>query len=88
MNTNESVETTILNVLVEVLNTSTDELRANTVLAAYEWDSLASLEALAQVESRLGVTLDLRLYHGELRVGDLVSLVEDALAAKAVTARR
>jgi acyl carrier protein len=55
-------------------------LRDQPVLAAHDWDSLASLEALAQLESRYDICLDLRAYHAARRVQDLVALVVTATA--------
>jgi acyl carrier protein len=77
----------VLNTLSEVLNEPVDDLRAQPVLAAHEWDSLASLEALAQLESRLAVTLDLRAYHAARTVDDLIDLVAAAAATNAAVGR-
>ena len=52
-----------------------DGLRQQPILAAYEWDSLSSLEALSQLESRLQISLDLRSYQAVRTVADLVALV-------------
>lgn len=82
-----SVETTVLNILSEVLDEPADNLCARRVLAAYEWDSIRLLEALVQMESQLGVTLDLRSYQTARRVDDLVNLVLAAVE-KATTVLR
>ena len=79
-----AVEAVVLNILSEVLNESVGDLRAQPVLAVHEWDSLASLEALSQLENRLGVTLDLRVYHGARTVEDLVGVVAAAVARSTV----
>jgi acyl carrier protein len=76
-----SVETVVVNILSDVLHESVDDLNNHPVLAAYDWDSLSSLEALAQLESQLGVTLDLRSYQGARKVSDLVELVRHAGAS-------
>jgi acyl carrier protein len=73
-----SVETTVVNILSDVLHESVDALHDHPVLAAYDWDSLSSLEALAQLESQLGVTLDLRAYQAARKISDLVDLVRHA----------
>lgn len=82
--TTDPVEATVLRVLGDVLGESEGDLRAQPVLAAHDWDSMASLEALSQLENRLGVTLDLRAYHGVRTIADLVELI----AASGETARR
>jgi len=83
-----SIDTTVLDTVGEVLNEPVGNLRTRPVLAAYEWDSVASLEVLAQLESRLRVTLDLRTYHGARTLQDLVDLVAAAVAAKATADQR
>ena len=77
----ETIEQTVLQVLSEVLRKPIDELRRQPVLAAYKWDSLSSLEALAQLESLLGVSLDLRSYQQTRTVADLVRLVSPAASS-------
>lgn len=78
-----SVEATVVNILSDVLHESVENLHNHPVLAAYDWDSLSSLEALAQLESQLGVTLDLRAYQAARTISDLVDLVQHAGAATA-----
>lgn len=73
-----SVEGTVVSILSDVLHESVEDLRNHPVLAAYDWDSLSSLEALAQLESQLGITLDLRSYQGARTISDLVELVGHA----------
>jgi acyl carrier protein len=77
-----SIEATVLDTLGEVLNESVGDLRAQPVLATYDWDSVVQLEVLAQLESRLGVTLDLRSYHGARTLEDLVELVAAAVSRR------
>jgi acyl carrier protein len=77
-----SIEATVLDTLGEVLNESVGDLRAQPVLATYDWDSVVQLEVLAQLESRLGVTLDLRSYHGARTLDDLVELVAAAVSRR------
>jgi acyl carrier protein len=52
------------------------------VLAAHDWTSLISLEALAEVESRFSISMDLRTFHSARTVPDLAELV----AARTTTA--
>jgi acyl carrier protein len=70
-----TVEDTVLDVLSDVLHEPVDGLRQQPILAVYEWDSLSSLEALSQLESRLQISLDLRSYQAVRTVADLVDLV-------------
>lgn len=81
-----AIDATVLDAVGEVLNEPVEALRAQPVLAAHDWDSISSLEALALLESRLGVTLDLRAYHGARTVDDLVDLV--AAVVSTAAARR
>ena len=69
------VQQTVLTILSDVLRVPVDELRQQPVLASYQWDSLAMLEALAQLESSLGVSLDLRYYQQARTVEDLLALI-------------
>jgi acyl carrier protein len=78
-----SIERTVVTILSDVLHESVEDLNNHPVLAAYDWDSLSSLEALAQLESQFGVTLDLRSYQAARRISDLVELVQHAGATTA-----
>lgn len=67
----------VIDVLAEVLEVPADTLTADTALGEVEnWDSMAALETLTQLESRLGIRLDLRSYHTVRTVGDLVALAQ------------
>lgn len=67
----------VIGVLAEVLEVPADTLTADTALSDEEnWDSMAALETLTQLESRLGIRLDLRSYHTARTVGDLVELTQ------------
>jgi acyl carrier protein len=70
-----SVEAIVLDILADALNESVDNLRRQRVLAAHDWDSMTTLLTLAQLESRFGITVDLRAYHATRTVDDLISLV-------------
>jgi len=80
------VEAIVLDILSDVLNESADDLCERPILASHSWDSMASLEALAQFEHRFGVTLDLRSFHAVRTVDAMVVLVEDAVGARSVPA--
>lgn len=82
------IEAGVLQVLGEVLKQTPDDLRAQPVLAVHDWDSMASLEALSQLESRFAVTLDLRTYHAARTVEDLTGLVVAAGAGEPTADRR
>jgi acyl carrier protein len=88
MNDTASIEASVLTVLSEVLKESPGDLRAQPVLAAHEWDSVASLEALSQLESRFAVALDLRAYHAARTFEDLTDLVATAVASKPTADQR
>ena len=79
-----TVEDTVLDVLSDVLHEPVDGLRQQPILAVYEWDSLSSLEALSQLESRLRISLDLRSYQAVRTVADLVELVSKMPARTAL----
>jgi acyl carrier protein len=72
-----TIEDTVLDVLSDVLREPVAGLRQQPILAVYEWDSLSSLEALSQLESRLKISLDLRSYQAVRTVADLVALVSE-----------
>jgi len=72
------VQQTVLTILSDVLRVPADDLRQQPVLASYQWDSLAMLEALAQLERSLGVSLDLRFYQQARTVDDLLSLIAES----------
>ncbi|MFC0548177.1 acyl carrier protein [Kutzneria chonburiensis] len=74
MTTSTSVEQTVLDVLSQILDTTADELRAQPALASHDWDSFSSLEALAQLESALGVRFDLRTFNAAVTVHDVIAL--------------
>ncbi|MCC8250179.1 acyl carrier protein [Saccharothrix luteola] len=73
--TDTTVEQSVLEILAGALDVSVDVLRDEPVLARHEWDSISSLDALAQLENRLDVTLDLRAFHAARTVEDVVALV-------------
>lgn len=87
MSDTSSVETTVLDVVGEVLRKPVDVLLASPVLAGHDWDSVASLEVLSQLESRLGITLDLRTYHAARTLPDLIGIATAAVAARPAAAR-
>jgi acyl carrier protein len=76
MSDSASVAETVLGILSGVLDETVDDLRARPVLATHEWDSISSLDALSQLESKLGVTLDLRAFHAARTVDDIIALVQ------------
>lgn len=86
MNTEHSnlvpLEQTVLEVLSDALDEPVAALVAEPILAVHDWDSVASLEVLAQLESQLGITLDLRSFHAAREVNDLVELARSALRAE------
>lgn len=81
------IESVVLTILSEVLTEPIDDLLAQPVLAGHEWDSQVQLEALAQLEHRLGITLDLRIYHGARTIEDLIEIVTTAVTAQPAAGR-
>jgi acyl carrier protein len=81
------IEAIVVEALGDVLHEPEADLRARPILATHEWDSLAQLEVLAQVENRTGATLDLRAYHEVRTVADLVDLVTAAVATRSAAVR-
>ena len=77
------IENAVVDILCDVLGEPPGALLGNPELARYEWDSVSSLDALAQIERRFAVTLDLRAYNGIRSVQDLVDLVLGTVAAPA-----
>ncbi|MFD7664666.1 acyl carrier protein [Streptomyces sp. NPDC059788] len=77
--TSEDIGATVLDVVSDVLGRSPEALRDQPVLAAHDWDSIASLEALAQLESGFGIRLELREFHAARTVDDMTALVTAAL---------
>ncbi|MFI9009186.1 acyl carrier protein [Actinosynnema sp. NPDC053489] len=73
--TETTVEQSVLGILAGALDVTVDALREEPVLARHEWDSISSLDALAQLENRLQVSLDLRAFHAARTVDDVVALV-------------
>jgi len=82
------LERAVVDVLTSVLAETEERIRAQPVLARYGWNSLRMLEALAQLESALHITLDLRAYQAAHTVDDLVRLVEETSATQAARLRR
>jgi acyl carrier protein len=67
--------------------TPPEDIRDQPVLAAHAWDSVTMLEVLAQLESRLGGTLDLRAYQAARTVTDLVDLARSTLTSRSPVGR-
>jgi len=80
MNSEIPMERRVRDILADVLSKPTGHLGGETPLATLGWDSLASLEALAQLETELSITLDLRSFHGAHTIAALVDLVAKAVA--------
>jgi acyl carrier protein len=75
------IDNVVLDILSDVLQESTYDLRAEPTLAAHAWTSLASLEVLAQLEAELGIVLDLRAFNAIRAVDALIELVRAAVGA-------
>ncbi|GAA2561169.1 hypothetical protein GCM10010435_36010 [Winogradskya consettensis] len=73
--------TTVAEILAGVLDEPAAALREQPILAAHDWDSLTSLEALAQLEARFHVSLDLTAFNAARTVDDMTALVTAATPA-------
>jgi acyl carrier protein len=82
MTTQNPLKDAVRETIGDVLSLPLADLGDDTVLAAYGWDSLVSLEALAQFEAQFRISLDLRSFHGAHTVGQMVQLVEKAVAGR------
>ncbi|MGA5134111.1 acyl carrier protein [Streptomyces olivoreticuli] len=76
----EDIGAIVLDVVSDVLGQHPETLRNQPVLAAHDWDSITSLEALAQLESGFGVRLELRDFHAAHTVDDMTALITAALS--------
>lgn len=70
-----SAEPDVLRVLSEILEVPGEELRARPELAAHQWDSMTSLEALCCLERQFSVRLDLQVFNRSRTVWDMVALI-------------
>lgn len=75
----EEIGETVTAVIGDVLGCGPQELTDQPVLAAHDWDSITSLEALAQLESRFRVKLELRDFHAARTVDAVSALIAKAL---------
>jgi acyl carrier protein len=76
----DDVRPAVLEILSDLLGLPIPELVAQPALAAHQWDSMISLEALAQLESAFGIELDLRSFHTVRTVDEVVRLTAGAVA--------
>ncbi|HEX4703410.1 MAG TPA: acyl carrier protein [Pseudonocardiaceae bacterium] len=71
----------VIGVLADVLDTEIAAVTPDTEFSSLEdWDSMAALEVLMQLESELQLQLNLRNYNELRTVGDLIGLAEAELA--------
>jgi acyl carrier protein len=82
MSDNAEVETTVHEIICDVLGLTPDALGRDEALAANGWDSIASLEALALLERNFEITLDLRSFHAAHTVAQMAELVASGLTVK------
>ncbi|MDL4774175.1 MULTISPECIES: acyl carrier protein [Thermomonosporaceae] len=75
MDDKDVIEKTVTAIIEEVLGEPPGTVGKEEPLAARDWDSTASLEALAQLESRFGISLDLRRFHTARTIGQMADLV-------------
>jgi acyl carrier protein len=73
----------VVGVLADVLETEPEELTPDAELASFgNWDSMAALEVLMQLESQFRLKLNLQNYNELRTVGELIGLAEAKLAKK------
>ena len=73
----------VIGVLADVLNTDRAALNSDTEFGSLEdWDSMAALELLIQLESELRLKMNLQNYNELRTVGQLIELVEAQLAKR------
>lgn len=73
----------VIGVLADVLNTDRVALNRDTEFGSIEdWDSMAALELLIQLESELRLKMNLQNYNELRTVGQLIELVEAQLARR------
>ncbi len=82
ISTDENLSETLIAILAGVLDIEPDELRRQPVLAAHDWTSLISLQALAEVESRFSISMDLRTFHAARTVPEMTELVAARAAGR------
>jgi acyl carrier protein len=75
----EEIGETVVAVIGDVLGCSPQDLRDQPLLAAHDWDSITSLEALAQLESGFKVKLELRDFHAARTADEMTALIAKAL---------
>ncbi|MFD5339457.1 acyl carrier protein [Streptomyces hawaiiensis] len=75
----EEISDIVVAVIGEVLACNPQDLRDQPVLAAHDWDSITSLEALAQLESGFKVRLELRDFHAARTTDEMTALIAKAL---------
>ncbi|GAA2463866.1 acyl carrier protein [Winogradskya humida] len=69
--------TTVAEILAGVLDEPAAALREQPILAAHDWDSITSLEALAHLEAHFDMSLDLTAFNAARTVDDLTALVHE-----------
>jgi len=82
----DELERTVVDVLTSVLAETEERVRAQPVLARHGWDSLRLLEALAQLENQLQITLNPRAYNSARTLDDIVRVVRETVEAKGTQA--
>lgn len=82
MSGSDEVAEIVIGIISDVIAVPSESLTDEEVLAAHGWDSIASLEALALLESEFDITLDLRSFHAAHTVAQMVELVRSGLTAR------
>jgi acyl carrier protein len=71
---------TFMGIVAKILEVDEASLSTTDILNDIDWDSLATISFIADVDSALGVSVDADLLARALTVGDLYSVVTEATA--------
>lgn len=71
---------TFMGILAKILEANEATLSSAVILNDMDWDSLATISFIAEIDSALGVSVDADLLARALTVGDLYSVVTEAMA--------
>lgn len=73
-------EKTFMGIVAKILEVDGASLSTTDLLSDSDWDSLATISFIADIDSALGVAVDADMLARALTVGDLYSVVTEAAA--------
>jgi len=71
-------ETAVLALVEEILESESGSVSLSDSLEDLEWDSLSSLSFIAEIDARLGITIDAAELSKAASVADIIGLVHRA----------